>query len=450
MGRLFGTNGVRGIVGETMTPELALRLGRAVGTWSQGPVLVGRDTRTSGPLLERALIAGIVSAGADVLEAGVVPTPSLQRTIKDGGFGAGAIVTASHNPPEFNGIKCVAPDGTELDPKSEAAIEDHYFDQTWRKSAWDEVGTVRERPGVNARYIEAILDLVGEGSVAESAPKVVVDCANGAACDVAPELLRRMGAHVIALNAQPDGAFPGHPSEPTPENVASTLKTVRAVGADMGVILDGDADRCVMVTHDGGFVPGERTLALVAGAKVEGRGGGTVVTPVSSSQAVEDHVVAKGGKVRYTAVGSPIVAREMMRIDALFGGEENGGLIFPEHQHCRDGSMTLAWLVKHVVDSGQRFADLLSEVPAYALVKLKVPCPDDRKASVLEEVASAFDGEGEVDTTDGVKVYLDEGWILVRPSGTEPLFRVFAEAKDPGKAKQLAARAKERVEAIVG
>ncbi len=448
MGRLFGTNGVRGIVGDLMTPDLAMRLGRAVGTWSQGAVLVGRDTRTSGPMLQQAFVAGVLSTGTRAVLGGIGPTPSFQYAVKTGDYGSAAIVTASHNPPEFNGIKVVEPDGTELGDQTVEAIETLYFDERFDQAAWDDIPAIGQDPSVNDRYIDAILGHVGEGSVADKRPTVVLDCANGAGYDVAPQVLRRMGCHVITLNAQPDGTFPGHPSEPTPKNVETTLETVAAVGADLGVILDGDADRCVFVTGDGTFVPGERTLALVAGAKVEGNGGGLVVTPVASSQCIEDLVEQKGGQVKYTAVGSPIVAREMMASDALFGGEENGGLIFPEHQHCRDGTMTAAWLTKLVATTGTSLAELLDQVPDYTLVKQKVACPEEHKQAALDRFAETVDAD-RVDTTDGVKAFYGDGWVLVRPSGTEPLVRVYAEARDPERAREIGDDAKARVGKIV-
>jgi phosphomannomutase len=226
------------------------------------------------------------------------------------------------------------------------------------------------------------------------------------------------------------------------------METVRAVGADLGVAFDGDADRCVFLTEDGEYVPGERTLALVAGAMVEDEGEGTVVTPVSSSQCVEDHVEACGGQVHYTEVGSPVVADVMKTKRALFGGEENGGLIFPDHQYCRDGLMTAAWLTKHVAESDDTFAQLLDRIPDYRLVKDSVPCPDEDKQAVLDAYADTVSAE-RVDTTDGVKAFHDAGWVLVRPSGTEPLMRVYAEAMDPDRATKLNRDALSEVQRIV-
>lgn len=447
MGRLFGTNGVRGVVGEKMTPELALKLGRAVGTWTEGPVLVGRDSRTSGPMLFDAFVAGLTAAGTKAVDAGICPTPAVQYSVKHGDYTAGVVITASHNPPEFNGIKVVKADGTELVDEEVDEVEDLYFDGPLDQAGWDEVGPHGTDKDVNERYADGVIDHLG-GPIEEDPPLIVLDCANGAGGAVSPGILRRLGARVITVNAQLDGSFPGHPSEPTPENLASTIQTVQAVGADLGITLDGDADRCVFITKDGTYVPGERTLALVAGAKVEANGGGLVVTPVSSSQCVEDHVESHGGRVLHTAVGSPVVAKAMKDERALFGGEENGGLIFPEHQYCRDGTMSAAWLTKHLAETGRPLADLLDEIPTYRLVKEKVRCDGEHKQDVLDAFAQTVEAD-EVDTTDGVKAHYEDGWVLVRPSGTEPLMRVYAEAKDDKRAHALAEDAKARVQEIV-
>lgn len=467
MGKLFGTNGVRGFANQDMNAELAMKLGRALGTFlKQGDaVLVGRDTRTSGPMLVAALTAGLQSAGVHVYDAGIIPTPALQYRVKTSRrFAAGAVVTASHNPPEFNGIKFIDPDGTEMRSDKEDAIEALYFDNSadissredapqrvgkFRDVSWNEIGQSHEEPGVNDAYVDAILQKVDVEAIRRRKLTVVLDTSNGAGSLTAPFLLRRMGVHVITMNAQVDGTFPGHPSEPTPENVKDLVTATKAFGADLGVVQDGDADRCVFIDEKASYIDGNRTLALMAGYAVEKNGGnGLIATPVSSSGIVEEHVMAKGGRVAYTRVGAPIVARYMMDHKALFGGEENGGLIWPEFQHCRDASMTLAKIVEAIAVSGKPLSVLLAELPSAVSVKKKLECPNDRKQKALDGFAKAHAND-KVDRTDGVKVYTSEGWVLVRPSGTEPIFRVYAEAKDAGTAEALAAKSLAEIREII-
>ena len=452
MGKLFGTNGVRGYANVDMNADLALKLGRALGTFLKPgeTVLLGRDTRTSGTMLVNALTAGLQACGVHVRDAGVVPTPALQYAVKlsGGRFAAGAVVTASHNPPEFNGIKFIDPDGTEMRSDKEDAIESVFFSGKFRDAPWADIGQLGVEPGVNERYVDACASRVDVEAIRRAKLTVVLDTSNGAGSLTAPFLLRKLGVHVVTLNAQTDGTFPGHPSEPTPENVRDLVTATTAFGASLGIVQDGDADRCVFIDEKGGYVDGNRTLALVAGYMVEKNKGGLVVTPVSSSSAVEEHVKAKGGRVAYTRVGAPVVARHMMDHKALFGGEENGGLIFPEHQHCRDASMTLAKILELVATSGKPLSMLLAEIPPAAMVKKKVECPNDKKKAALDGFAKAH-AKDRVDQTDGVKVITNEGWVLVRPSGTEPIFRVYAEAKTHDVAEELANRSLAEIREII-
>ncbi len=451
MGRLFGTNGVRGFANkEGMNAELALRLGRSLGSFlPQGSsVLVGADTRTSGPLLQSALTAGLLSVGIRVRDAGITPTPALQYAVKHGDFAAGIVITASHNPPEFNGIKFIDGDGTEFPADKEELVEEFYFSQKFREVPWQEILEVAPEQDVNDAYVNGVISKVDADAIRAKKFRVVVDTSNGAGSLTAPYLLRKLGCHVITLNCQPDGTFPGHDSEPTPENVKDLIQATKAFNADLGIVQDGDADRCVFITEQGEYVYGDRTLAMVAGQLVRLAKGGTIVTPVSSSSIVQEFVESSGGTIEYTRVGAPIVARRMMEINALFGGEENGGLIFPEHQHCRDASMSLAKMLEILALTGKTLTQLLAEVPTKSLLKAKVTCPDDKKQSALDAFAKAHAGD-KVDRTDGVKVYVADGWVLVRPSGTEPIYRIYAESDTPEGAAALSKRMKDEIEGII-
>ncbi len=438
MTRLFGTNGVRGVVNETMTIGLVTDLSRAIGTFfGGGNVAIGCDTRTSADMLKSASVSGLLSAGCSVIDLSIVPSPTLQLEVKNGDYSGGIIITASHNPPEFNGIKCVDAEGMEMDKAGEEAIEDIYFSKRFLTVGWEDYRNHEEKVDAVDNYISSILGNVDVESVKRAKPKVVLDCANGAAYLSSPRLLERLGCETVLLNEVPDGTFPGHDSEPIQENLAELMEVVADSDAVLGIAHDGDADRSVFVDENGNYVPGDKSLALVAKRIVEEKSGGLVVTPVSSSSCVEEAVAKSGGEIRYTPVGSPIVARVMKATGAVFGGEENGGLIFPEHQYCRDGGMAAAKVIELLALSGERLSSLLQEVPVYHNLKKKIHCPNEIKSKVLEGLSSEFEGK-EIDTTDGVKVLYPDGWILVRPSGTEPLFRVFAESKSQGRAKELA------------
>ena len=438
MKRLFGTNGIRGVVGTDMTVDLALGVGKAIGShFGSGPIAIGRDTRTSGPMLRDALVAGLLATGHDVVDAGVLPSPALQYFVRTGQFVGGVIVTASHNPAEFNGIKVVDSQGMELSRPEEEAIESRYFEGTFTLADWQTTGHVTVDETAVERYVTGILSHVDVGAIRARRFRVVLDSGNGAACMTSPLLLARLGAEVVSLNGHPDGRFPGRPPEPVRENLSALMRQVRESKAHFGVAHDGDADRAIFVDDRGEFVFGDRSLALIA-RDVVSRGGGVVVTPVSSSQCLEDVVRAAGGTVRFTKVGAPIVARAMYELGATFGGEENGGIIFPEHQFCRDGAMALAKMLEVLARANRPLSALLSELPSYSLHKTSVHFPPEERDAILARLRTLAAGR-RIDDTDGVKVYADDGWFLVRPSGTEAIFRIFAESKTEERAKALAA-----------
>src|SRR3989440_2057885 len=436
--RLFGTNGIRGVVGEAMNADLAVKVGRAIGTFFDGgPVGLARDPRLSGPMLARAAASGLMSAGCDVIDLGMVPTPCAQYFVAKSGHLKGAIVvTASHNPREFNGLKAIDARGMEMRREDEESIEAIFFEDRFHAAAWSDVGSSRSDDTAIPRYMEAIEAKVDAEGIRKRNPMVVVDPGNGAGCVVTPYLLRSLGCRVLTLNAQPDGAFPGRLPEPTPEHLGDLMRLVSEVHADLGIAHDGDADRATFVDDKGAFVVGDKALALLARAAVKGRGG-TVVTPVSTSSVVEEVVRAAGGKVIRTRVGSPIAASAMFETGAAFGGEENGGVIFPDHQFCRDGGMAAAKMLELLARERKPLSTLVAALPQYHIKKANVEVPVERREAVLAAIVELAKGR-KVDSTDGVKILEADGAVLVRPSGTEPIFRVYAEAKTPDRADALA------------
>jgi phosphomannomutase/phosphoglucomutase len=446
LGRLFGTNGIRGIVGKDMTPDLALGIGMAAGTHFGGTVAVGRDTRTSSEMLLDSLVSGLTATGIEVIDTGIVPTPCLQYYVKTSKLAGGVIITASHNPPEYNGIKCVDSLGMECSSEDEDHIEALYSERKFKLSGWDSLGIARHMDAI-PRYIEDIVSRVDGTAISRHKPKVVLDCGNGAACFTAPDLLVRLGCELVTLNAQPDGHFPGRLPEPVPANIGELMKIVRDMKADIGIAHDGDADRVIFVDDKGEYIFGDKSLALMAGEILADRGG-IVVTPVSSSTCLEEVVKSRHGEVHYTRVGSPIVARTMFEIGATFGGEENGGMIFPEHQFCRDGAMAAAKMLEILAHHREPLSALIAGLPQYQLFKTSVPHPPGLRDAIMEQVRRRTAGL-EVNAVDGVKIIYDDGWVLIRPSGTESLFRVFAESRDKEKAESLAVEGAAMVREII-
>ncbi len=436
--RLFGTNGIRGLVNKELTPELAISIGSAIGTYFRcGDLLVGYDARTSSPMLAKAIISGLNAAGCDVLFAGMAPTPALQYAVKSHKFDGGVIVTASHNPPEYNGIKVVWNDGIEIAREKEIEIENIFFNHKIRFAKWDKIGGVQNLTGIIEEYVEAIKGHVDITKIASKHYHVVVDAANSVAALVVPKLLRELGCRVTTINANIDGTFPARPPEPRPENLRDLASTVKAVSADLGVAFDGDADRSIFVDEKGEIHWGDKTFALIEKHFLMRNPGEKIVSPISSSTLVKDIADAYGGEIVWTKVGSVIVSHTMKKLNAKLGGEENGGIFYGPHQPVRDGAMATALILSTMTETSEKLSSLLAELPKYFIEKGKVECPENLKEKILEKLVEQTKGLN-TNTIDGVKIWFeDKSSILVRPSGTEPLYRLYAEAKTREKALRL-------------
>ena len=436
--RLFGTNGIRGVVNKELTVEMAIKVGAAIGTFFEGGTLIlGFDARTSGPMLAKAVISGLNATGCNVLLAGMAPTPAIQYAVKNHKADGGVIITASHNPPEYNGIKALWKDGIELSREQEIKIENTFFDEKMHYAEWNKIGTTRELPGVIEEHVEAIKRHVDVARIAKKHYHVVVDGANSVGSLAAPRLLRELGCKVTTINANIDGTFPGRLPEPRPENLQDLSLTVKALKADLGVAYDGDADRSVFVDERGEVYWGDKTFALVEKDFLQKNKGEKIVTPVSSSTLVKDIADAYGGEIVWTKVGSVTVSHTMKKVKAKLGGEENGGIFYGPHLAVRDGAMAVALILDIMARSGEKLSKLIGGLPKYYIEKSKLECPEKCKEKVLQKLAEQTKGLN-VSTIDGVKIWFkDKSAILIRPSGTEPIYRLYAEARTGEKALQL-------------
>ena len=424
---LFGTNGVRGIANKEMTPEFALKLAIAIGSYFNGDVALAMDTRLSSEMIKNAVVSGLVSTGCNVYDANIAPTPALQYYLKNSDMAGGVIITASHNPPQYNGIKVVDGKGEELQREKEEEIENIFYNEKFERVAWNEIGSVYSVDVIDF-YIEGVLKNTG---AEETELKVVIDCGNGAGCLAMPYLVASV-ADVITLNSEPRG-LPSRNYEPVKENLIDLINTVKATKADLGIAYDGDADRAIFISEDGSYVIGDHALAIIAGYRVEKKGG-RVVVPISTSNCVEEYVKKKGGEVFYTKIGARNVAKKMKEVNAIFGGEENGGLIFPEHQYCRDGGMASIYMIKLIAKKGESLSQMVAELPKYYTIKEKIECFEKEK--VMEKIKKEL--QGNADFTDGVKIFSEDGFVLIRPSGTEPIIRIYVERKSEEEARKIA------------
>jgi len=436
--RLFGTNGIRGVVNKELTPEMTIKIGSAIGTFfKHAKLLLGYDARTSSPLLARAVIAGLNATGCDVLFAGIAPTPALQYAVKNHKIDGAVIITASHNPPEYNGIKVVWNDGIEISREQEIEVENIFFEEKVEYADWDKIGKTSELTGIIDDYIEAIKQHVDVVEITKKHFHVVADAANSVGNLTAPRLLRELGCKVTTINGNIDGTFPGRPPEPRPENLKDLALTVKAVNADLGVAYDGDADRSIFVDEHGEIHWGDKTFALVEKYFLKENPGEKIVTPISSSTLVKDIADAYNGKIVWTKVGSVTVSQTMKKLSAKLGGEENGGIFYGLHQSVRDGAMATALILDIMTKTGEKLSKLLGELPKYFIEKGKVECPEEIKQKALEKLVKQVRSLN-INTIDGVKIWFEnKSDILIRPSGTEPIYRLYAEAKTEEKAIQL-------------
>jgi len=448
--KLFGTNGIRGLVNKEFTPEMAVKVSLAIGAFfKRKNLLVGHDARTSGPMFAKGVISGLTATGCNVFFAGMASTPTLQFAVKNHGMAGGVMVTASHNPAEYNGIKVIWKDGIEISHEQETEIEDIYFEDKAKLADWNQLGTTRELPGVNDEYIEAIKKHVDVAKIAKKHFHVVVDVANSVGGLTAPLLLRDLGCKVTSINAHIDGTFPGRPPEPRPENLKDIAMTVKALGADLGVAFDGDADRSIFVGDTGEIYWGDKTFALILKYFLQKNPNAKIVTPVSSSTLVKDTADAYKGKIVWTKVGSVTVSQTMKELNAKLGGEENGGVFYGPHQAVRDGAMTTALILEIMAETGKKISKLIAEQPQYFIEKGKVACPEDKKEKLIKKLAEQVKGLN-VSTIDGVKIWFDDkSAILVRPSGTEPIYRLYAEAKSQARALKLVEEYSGKLEKIL-
>ncbi|MFC7096404.1 phosphoglucosamine mutase [Halobaculum marinum] len=441
---MFGTSGVRGRVGHAVTADVALSIGRAVGA-DTDCVVVGRDARETGETLQAALMAGLRETGADVVDVGRAATPTVARSIADRSADAGVVVTASHNPPQDNGFKLWTPSGQAFSPDQQTEIEESIESEAYALADWTGQGSHESWAGATDHHEQTLVETgrtdAAAADVSLSSLSVVVDLGNGMG-GVAADALFELGADVETINAQQDGRFPGRPSEPTAQTCTTLAATVDAVGADLGIAHDGDADRMMAVTDEGEFVPGDMLLAIF-GLEV-GSAGDRVAAPVDTSLAVTDALAEVGIELVHTKVGDVYVADRARDDDVVFGGEPSGAWIFPEETLCPDGPLAAVKLAALV--AAEPLSDRLGRIERYPLRRTVVETAE--KDAAMERIAAAVRRTyDDVSTLDGVRVDTDEGWFLIRPSGTEAKIRVTAEARDSAATDRLLDRALDFVEA---
>lgn len=427
--KLFGTSGIRGKYQEEITLELALDVARALAKYIGGKgkkVVIGHDTRTSCEIIEHIMTAGLLQSGCDVLHLNMVPTPVVGYATLKKHADAGIMITASHNPSQYNGIKLWNSNGLAYKQDQEYSIEKLVYEKDFDIVEWNEIGNEYDISSFKDEYVNDIIEASGIDS---SKPlKVIVDCASGAGSYLSPKALRKAGMHVITLNAQPDGFFPGRNPEPNSDNLQELMKAVKVLDADVGLAHDGDADRMIAIDENGDISDFDKLLTIIAKEF-----GGTVVTTVDASACLDTEMEKIGGKVLRTPVGDVHVAEAISKNNGTFGGEPSGTWLHPDFCMCPDGLLSGLRIIKSIQKNG-KLSEQLNAIESYPTIREKITCENNKKTDVMKKVESEFkDNFSDVEeilTIDGIRIkFTDGSWVLIRPSGTEPYIRITAEGK---------------------
>ena len=455
-GLMVSVSGVRGRVGEALTPEIVARFASGFGAWVRARaagdrrprVVVGRDSRVSGPMFHRVALSALQATGCDVVDIGLTTTPSCQLAVEHHHAGGGIMLSASHNPIEWNALKLIGPTGLFLEAHEGAEMR-ALIERGHPWATWDQLGVVEQDTQAMARHVEAVLalpflDLEG---VRRRRFHVALDCCRGAGGAIMPGLLERLGCTVTAINLETDGRFP-RPPEPIAENLGDLERLVLRSGADVGFAVDPDVDRLALVSEEGRAIGEDYTLALAARLVLRHRNG-PVVTNLSTSRVVDDVAAAARTTVVRAPVGEVNVATRMRDERASIGGEGNGGVILPELHLGRDAPVGAALLLQLLLEEKRPLSEIVADHPRYVILKDKLDRPSASLSTVYEALRSAFP-DATADTQDGLRLAWPDRWVHVRPSGTEPIVRVIAEAPDAAAAKELIARSREPLDRLAG
>jgi phosphomannomutase len=447
---MVSVSGIRGRVGEGLTPEIMARYAAGFGAWvrtrGDATVVVGRDSRVSGPMFHRVVLSALQSVGVHVIDVGMAPTPTIQLAVEHHHAGGGLAITASHNPVEWNALKFIGPSGLFLDASDGAAMRS-IADGEILRAQWNELGVVAQDAEAIARHLNAVLSLpfIDVDRLRRRRFRVALDCAHGAGSVIIPQLLEALGCEMVAIGLEADGLFPRSP-EPVPENLGDLERLVRETGADLGLATDPDVDRLALVSDAGVAIGEDYTLALAAKLVLRHRAG-PVVANLSTSRILDDVAAGEGRQVIRAPVGEVNVALRMRREGAAIGGEGNGGVILSEVHLGRDAPVGVALVLQMLLESDEPLSAVVRRYPRYSIVKDKLDRPDAPLDSVYAALREEF-SDAEVDTQDGLRLGWPDRWVHVRPSGTEPIVRVIAEAPSEPEARELVARSRVPLDAL--
>ena len=433
---MVSVSGIRGIFGETLTPEMVVKFAAKFGTLcNRGKIIVGRDSRTTGPIVYHSVVAGLLSVGCEVVNLGVVSTPTVLLAVEESNADGGLSITASHNPAQWNALKLVGGNGMFLFPENAQEFI-RTIDTPIEYCQWDQVRGVSEDFEATARHIKKVLEIpyLDLEKIRSRKFKVVLDSVNGAGGVISPTLLKELGCELIELNTEPTGHF-AHVPEPLNKNLTQLADAVKVHGADIGFATDPDVDRLAIVNEKGECI-GEEFSILLTEKYILAKNKGDIVINLSSSMASEDIAKQFGVKVHRTKVGEINVGKKMKEIKSPVGGEGNGGVIVPDVHYTRDAPAGMAVILGLLAEDGRKVSEIVEEIPHYYFAKGKVEIPADKLDPVMENADKVY-ADFEKDTQDGLKIIGEKFWIHIRKSGTEPIIRVYVESETQEKSDNI-------------
>lgn len=428
---LFGTNGIRGVFGKDLSLDFLVDITRSLAAYyKKGPILIGRDGRNSNNIMLNIVTAVLNSDGLDTVDAGILPTPCLQYATKKNQYEGGIMITASHNPPEYNGVKPIASDGVELPRQDETVVENIFANKRFITS--EILGRTFKEEMVIESYTDDVLALVNVDKIKKRKFKVTMDLGNGVQALVAPLIAKKLGCEVITVNGTVDGNFPGRGSEPTPSNLSLMSSVTTETKSDIGAAFDGDGDRSIFCDDKGIVHWGDKTGTLLAKYLITSKHPkAKIVCPINTTHILTKIAQENGSEIVHTKVGSVEVSREMVKQDAIIGMEENGGFMYGVLNQVRDGALTTALMLDLMASEEKSLSEILSALPKVYQYKSKFQCAE---MGLIQKVIDSIKNHGgpmKIETLDGVKIWFDdESWLMLRPSGTEPLIRIYGESTD--------------------
>ena len=442
MAKLFGTNGVRGVFGDDLTLDFISKITLSIASFfKKGPILVGYDGRESSVAISKIVTAALSSAGLDSAICGLVPTPCLQFATRQLGYNGGIMITASHNPPQYNGLKVIANDGIEISRDSELQVEKFYFAKKWMTAK--KFGLITKESNAINTYLSGIKKQVNVSKIRSQKLKIVLDLGNGAQAVTAPTLCKELGCETVLINEKIDSNFSGRGSEPTPQNLDKLSDMIIKSKADLGIAFDGDGDRSIFCDESGKILTGDRSALLLSKYIIKKQPRSKIVTSVNSTSVIEKIAAESKSHVLRTRVGSVEVSRKMVEENAIIGFEENGGFMYGKHNQVRDGSMTMAILLDLLASSKNSLSQEMDALPPSFTTKGKIECSREDFKKIVKILKTEHFKK---DLTDGIKLSLDDSsWIMVRLSGTEPIARIYAESSSQSKLDEIFAKYMQKV-----